>query len=359
MTALLNANIASNALTGPIDSGLYTLTNLVSLNVAHNQLSGTISSTVTQMTLLTYVACAHCRDASGVSVRTSSCGRCELEFAAVVHINSALDVDNNDLTGSLSTVLNALASLPLWYLDLSYNHFVGNVPLSVTQLTSLTYLDFGHNDLTIPTFPDFLSAVTSLRDLDLSGAGMTGTIPSTISTLTQLTNLDLSNNHLTGSIPTTVQAIPTLQYDTYVALLVCCGVAGNFLRTLVCLFLMYDLSRAVTADCHVCVWYALAPRRNVDLHNNQLSGSIPSGLSTATGLSSLNLNSNSLTGTVPSTISTLTALTLLNLGKNPLSGSFPSQLSTLTHLQYLDTSNAGYSGSVPSTITALQALTYG
>ena len=108
------------------------------------------------------------------------------------------------------------------------------------------------------------------------------------------------------------------------------------------------------------VWYARASHngRNVDLHNNQLSGSIPSGLSTSTGLTSLNLNSNSLTGTVPSTISALTALTLLDLGNNPLSGSFPSQLSTLTHLQYLDTSNAGYSGSVPSTIAALQALTY-
>ena len=149
------------------------------------------------------------------------------EVVAVMRANRALDVDNNGLTGSLSTVLNALTSLPLWYLDLSYNHFFGSVPSSVTQLTSLTYLDFSHNDLTIPTFPDFLTAVTSMHDLDLSGAGMTGTIPSTISTLTQLTNLDLSNNHLTGSIPSTVQAIPTLQYDVCVTLLSHCSVVGD------------------------------------------------------------------------------------------------------------------------------------
>ena len=123
------------------------------------------------------------------------------------------------------------------------------------------YLNLGGNPISVPTFPAFLTSLPSLDDLNLSGTGMGGSVPSTISALSHLTyarecgtsfltaltvqvnlsilplilfwwpcvvrSLDLSNNRLSGSIPTTVQAIPTLQYDACVALLVCCRPAPS------------------------------------------------------------------------------------------------------------------------------------
>ena len=89
------------------------------------------------------------------------------------------------------------------------------------------------------------------------------------------------------------------------------------------------------------------------LEFSQLSGSIPN-LSALTSLTYLSFKDNQLSGTIPA-LSALTNLTTLDLSHNQLSGSIPA-LSALTNLTTLALSSNQLSGSVPN-LSALTNLT--
>ena len=62
----------------------------------------------------------------------------------------------------------------------------------------------------------------------------------------------------------------------------------------------------------------------LELFNNRLTGSIPSGLIPSAALAQLNLANNSLTGTLPTTLTKAVNLMILALNDNALSGSLGS-----------------------------------
>jgi hypothetical protein len=68
------------------------------------------------------------------------------------------------------------------------------------------------------------------------------------------------------------------------------------------------------------------------LHNNSLTGQIPSMIGQLTKLNRLYLHVNQLSGTIPSTIGQLTALTSIYLLLNQLSGSIPITIGQLLNL---------------------------
>ena len=96
--------------------------------------------------------------------------------------------------------------------------------------------------------------------------------------------------------------------------------------------------------------------RDLDLRGNQLSGAIPSALSSLTRLESLDLRENELSGTIPPGLSRLTQLRDLNLRANQLSGAIPTQLSSLTRLEALDLRENELSGTIPSGLRRLRDL---
>ena len=94
----------------------------------------------------------------------------------------------------------------------------------------------------------------------------------------------------------------------------------------------------------------------IDLNDNRLSGSIPSELSSLTGLTELWLRSNRLSGSIPSELGSITGLTQLWLDVNQLSGSIPSELGNLASLKNLVLYSNDLSGSIPSELGNLASL---
>ena len=70
----------------------------------------------------------------------------------------------------------------------------------------------------------------------------------------------------------------------------------------------------------------------LSLHNNQLSGTIPTELEKLSSLENLYLHSNQLSGTIPMELGKLTSLLYLALNNNQLSGSIPRELEDLSEL---------------------------
>ena len=93
------------------------------------------------------------------------------------------------------------------------------------------------------------------------------------------------------------------------------------------------------------------------LNDNSLSGSIPVELGNLTKLTLLFLHNNSLTGSIPVELGNLTKLTNLSLHSNPLGGSIPAELGNLTNLTDLSLYNNSLSGSIPAELGNLANLT--
>ena len=92
------------------------------------------------------------------------------------------------------------------------------------------------------------------------------------------------------------------------------------------------------------------------LHNNQLTGSIPTQLGSLASLQRLYLNNNQLTGSIPTQLGSLTGLQRLYLNNNQLTGSIPTQLGSLTGLQLLYLNNNELTGAIPTQLGSLTGL---
>ncbi|KAL3352984.1 hypothetical protein AABB24_020793 [Solanum stoloniferum] len=106
-------------------------------------------------------------------------------------------------------------------IDLSSNHFEGDIPKSLKDLSSLRLLNLSHNNLK-GDIPMELGQLNTLEALDLSWNRLTGKIPQELTTMNFLAILNLSQNHLVGHIPQGSQ-FSTFENDSYGGNLDLCG----------------------------------------------------------------------------------------------------------------------------------------
>ncbi len=130
-----------------------------------------------------------------------------------------------------------------------------------------------------------------------------------------VTSINLNANNLTGSIPVEIGNFPELQF--------------------------LSLGQSFCVGC-------------VTL--NEITGTIPSSITSLTKLSGLYLARNSLTGSLPPQIGNLTNLTTLDVGFNLLSGSLPSSLYNLINLTELDLWFNQFTGPLSPSIGNLKEL---
>ena len=89
---------------------------------------------------------------------------------------------------------------------------------------------------------------------------------------------------------------------------------------------------------------------NLDLNDNQLSGTIPTQLGNLANLEELLLTRNQLSGEIPPELGSLANLEWLRLNNNQLTGEIPAELGRLTNLTVLHLSGNQLTGCVPASL---------
>ncbi|XP_057987789.1 cuscuta receptor 1-like isoform X1 [Hevea brasiliensis] len=232
----------------------------------------------------------------------------------------------NDLSGTLPLCLANLTSLQL--LDLSSNHFIGNISLSPLgtltsmhtlhlssnlfqipisllpffNLSKLKHLDCYENeiyaDIDVPT----LTPKFQLRTLDLSGQGDGGVFPKFFYYQHKLEYVYMSNIKMKGQFPHWLIRNNTKLYTLH---LPNCSLSGP-----------------LQLPIHSHVYFS-----HLDISDNYFNGSIPTEIRVCfPSLNSLDLSGNGLTGGIPSSFGKMSQLTELDLSNNHLSGIIPQDL---------------------------------
>ena len=317
--------LVNNNLTGSLPVGLGTLSSLKSLSLFRNQLAGSIPVELGNLS--------------------------KLQF---------LQLQENNLTGPIPSELGGLHNLRL--LSLRSNQLTGSIPSELGDLQELTGLYLGSNRLTGP-IPPSLAYLSNLRHLYLHDNSLSGPIPRE-GNLPNLVELVLSDNNLSGPVPPELGALSNLEWLYLEGNRLVGPVPSSFAdlsnltelylgRNAVCLprkLQDWHDSIGETDDLTSCAAPVDTNRDAlVALYNatggtgwtnraNWLSAS-PIGdwygvtTDAAGRVTSLNLGNNNLTGSFPSGMGSLTALSLLYLHRNSgLTGPVPAEMANLARL---------------------------
>ena len=205
---------------------------------------------------------------------------CDLVNLAILDLDVMFG-NTNYITGEIPECIGNLTDLT--YLNLGWNELYGEIPESIGNLSNLTYLSVHSNQLT-GEIPEAIGNLTNLIELNLGFNGFYGQIPESIGNLTQLMELYFSFNQLTGDIPSTI---------------------GN-----------------------------LSNLTMFSIKNNQFNGEIPETIGNLVNLISFNGGYNQLSGEIPESIGNMISLERLWLNFNYLSGAVPISICNLNLLNW-------------------------
>ncbi|KAA8549831.1 hypothetical protein F0562_001515 [Nyssa sinensis] len=194
-------------------------------------------------------------------------------------------------------------------MDLSSNHFSGQIPNGLGGYSKLQVFRAGFNLLSGPLPHDIYNA-TALREISLPSNHLMGPIDNSIVHLSNLTILQLSYNELiSGELPQDI------------------GKLSNMEKLL--------------------------------LDNNNLSGSLPPSIMSCTNLIVFNLRDNFLEGDISAlNFSKLQRLRTLDFGYNNFSGNLPETLYSCKSLVAIRFAGNKLEGQILPQILALQSLSF-
>ncbi|EOY13291.1 Leucine-rich repeat protein kinase family protein, putative [Theobroma cacao] len=291
-------SLYNNSLQGHIPVEIENLSSLRFLILGENQLSGSIPSSIFNISSLLEIYL-------GNNLLTGSIPSIPLNMSSL----QAIDLTFNNLTGHIpSDMFARLPKLKKFYL--SYNHFIGPIPIDLFKCQELEDLSLSVNDLE-GTMPKEIGNLTMLKFLYLGDNNLKGPVPSTIGNLTLLKLLDFHFNKLTGKIPLEIGNLPTLES---------LNLGSN------------SFSGHIPPGIFNC-----STMKVIALNSNYLSGRLPWSIGLwLPKLERLLLDMNEFSGTIPTSISNASKLIQLDLSSNSFSGYFPIDLGNLRDLQLLN-----------------------
>jgi Leucine-rich repeat (LRR) protein len=292
MTNLKSMGLIKMGLIGTIPFWIGEMTSLTSLGLGQNFLQGPLPSGLGALTGLKLL---------GLDSNDGLAGN----IAVLKQLTNleALYLEDNYLSGDLSDI-----NWPnLKELDISGNYITGTIPAYLLGHPTLTVLDVNNNQF-VGEFPSIQAFNEKLEYLAIHNNLVTGSLTDQLEFLNRLKHLDVSFNSLSGAMPDSLGQLTSLQY---------LATSGN-----------------VFAPQGILDIRRLTNLVDFSMKDNNLNGTIPTWFSELTNLKLLDLDANALTGSIPAEIGEMTGLEYLLLNRNRLTGTLPD-FSALAQLDLL------------------------
>jgi len=246
------------------------------------------------------------------------------------------------LTGSIPNIFDGFTLLTV--LSIQHNLLTGPLPNSISHASSLNLLFVQDNRLSGSLVHVFnASYQRKLTTVQLSGNHFTGELPEQLFLTKSLVSVSAVSNCFHGRIPSSIclnEKLITLALDG----LGCASSCRN--KILTGISSSYISSRSITGGIPDCLW-SLSKLKVLHLSGNGLSGTLPSdGTTLSSSLKDLSLSYNLLTGSIPSNIQS-NSWTKLDLSHNRLSGTLDSKFSSTSKNTSLFLTDNRLSGSIP------------
>uniref|UniRef100_A0A0D9X774 non-specific serine/threonine protein kinase n=1 Tax=Leersia perrieri TaxID=77586 RepID=A0A0D9X774_9ORYZ len=338
LNRLTHLDLSANSIIGELQDDLKNCLHLQYLNLSYKLISGTLD--VSSLTNLQTLDLSQNRFQG--SIRAN--------FPAICRNLSAINLSNNNLTGSVSGLFNNC--LKLQDVDLSWNNFTGKIWNGIARLRQFRA---AKNNFTGRISSRIFSVGCKLQSLDLASNQFNGNFPSSIGNCAGLTYLSIWDNDFSGSIPPGIGSIPGLE-ELVLA-------SNRFNREIPlelvnCTSLKYlDISDNNFGWEVQQVLGKLTSLTNLVLQENNYSGGIvSSGILRLPKLALLDLSFNKFNGKLPLEISSLGSIKALMLAENNFSGTIPPSYGQLLNLQALDLSYNSLSGEIPPSIGNMTSL---
>lgn len=316
--------VQMNQFEGPIPISLSNASELEVLDLSKNNFSGAVPPNLGKLANLYHLNLGWNQlvadDAEGWSFITGLTNCTQLSF---------LILCSNHFGGNFPSHITNLSTTLEWIV-LSKNKISGRIPAEIKHLQSLTQVDLSHNLLN-GSIPEAMGELKSLHFLDLSDNRLSGEIPASLGNLSLLGELRLGENLLRGAIPTSL---------------------GNY-RSVMLLNLSYNQLDGILPKEVVSI---SSLSQLLDLSHNSFSGPVPLEISNLKNLAWLDISHNKLSGKIPSTLGECDVLQYLFLQDNYLDGPIPAQFSNLKGIQEVDLSHNNLSGKIPDFLSRLSAL---
>ena len=380
MANLLVMSLENNNLSGEIPAELGRLTRLEILALPQNQLTGVPPSELGNLANLRSLFLENNGSMSGplpdsftnLNLGTLNLGGTELCIPAGPEFQIWIEgIDNVTATTCPDPDRVALTALynetdgPNW---IASTGWLGSGTLNdwhgvTTDVDGrVTELNLADNNLN-GSLPYIIGDLSQLKKLYLGGnRALSGSLPHSF------TNLDLEVLHVGGTLlcasddtgfQAWLQGVPDSNVST-------CGSTSLDRAALVTFYHALDGSNWNNytnwlSELPLDEWFGVTATSEdrvteLNLRDNNLSGSLPREIGQLTGLTALNLPYNKLTGQIPPDLGRLDDLTELNLFNNTLSGSIPSQLGGLSRLEQLMLAANKLTGFIPTELGLLSNL---
>ncbi|KAK8706307.1 hypothetical protein V6N13_049878 [Hibiscus sabdariffa] len=290
-------------------------------------------------------------------------------------------ISRNHFEGEIPKEIGNLTLLTAF--DCAINNFTGTIPYQISNLKNLVFLNLEVNNIT-GSIPPQIFNISTLRDFSLASNRLSGHLPSnmglwlpnleglylgenqligplpiSISNASKLTVFEMSRNYFSGLVPDTLGNLRNLKV---------LNLGGNnltssgmsFLSSLInCKsleWLLFNDNPLISGELPGLIGNLSNSLQRFYAFGCDIRGSIPSGIGNLSHLIIMGLANNELTGSIPASMGGLQELQGLYLEENKLEGSIPSELCHLNNLAYLNLTSNKLSGPIPACLGNLISL---